>query len=136
MNEATRAALSGGGLIDITTTGRQTGEPRRIEIAFHSIRGRLFISGMPSPRKRSWISNLEADPRFTFHLKGAVRADLRARARLITDEAERRSILPAVARGWNRPLEPMVAQSPLVEVTIEESTPESEPGTEGSAEVA
>ena len=41
--------LDGRHPIDITTTGRRTGEARRIEIAIHNIDGRLYISGMPSP---------------------------------------------------------------------------------------
>jgi deazaflavin-dependent oxidoreductase (nitroreductase family) len=115
------AALSRGGTIDITTTGRQTGRPRRIEIVFHRIDGRIWISGIPSTRKRAWLANLEANPRFTFHLKGPVAvADLPARARVVDDPAERRAILERVARAWRRTdLDRMVEQSPLVEVTID-----------------
>jgi deazaflavin-dependent oxidoreductase (nitroreductase family) len=121
MNESVRHALERGGIIDITTTGRQSGQPRRIEIVFHVIDGRIYISGMPNPaRKRGWLANLEANPRFTFHLKSGVAADLPATARVITDEAERRAILPHVARVWDRTdIDAMVAHSPLVEVTIE-----------------
>jgi deazaflavin-dependent oxidoreductase (nitroreductase family) len=115
------AALSRGGTIDITTTGRQSGEPRRIEIVFHRIDGRIWISGVPSPRKRAWLANLEAQPRFTFHLKGPVAvADLPATARVVTDPDERRRILERVARAWRRTdVDRMVEQSPLVEVTID-----------------
>ncbi|MEO8744363.1 MAG: nitroreductase family deazaflavin-dependent oxidoreductase, partial [Candidatus Dormiibacterota bacterium] len=106
--------------IDITTTGRKTGEPRRIEIVFHNIGGRIFISGQPSPRKRKWLANLEAHPDFTFHLKGKVQADLQAKARVIDDVAERREILPDVARAWNRTdVDRMVRESPLIEVTLD-----------------
>ena len=121
MDETIRRALAKGEVIDITTTGRQSGQPRRIEIVFHVIDGRIYISGMPrAERKRSWLANLEADPRFTFHLKGAVTADLPATARVITDETERRAILAHVARAWSRTdVEEMVAHSPLIEVTIE-----------------
>ncbi len=119
MNEATKAALSRGGIIDITTTGRQTGQPRRIEIVFHVVDGRIFISGRPSHQKRAWIANLESDPRLTFHLKRGVHADLPATARVISDESERRGVLPAIARAWDAPLEPMVQHSPLIEVTID-----------------
>ena len=120
MNEAVRRALSRCRTIDITTTGRRTGSPRRIEMVFHNFDGRLFISGMPSLRKRSWLANLEADPHFTFHLKGAeAAADLPAVARVISDEAERRAILAMVAAAWRRnDIEGMVAHSPLIEVTI------------------
>lgn len=119
--EKVRSALSRGGTIDITTIGRKTGQARRIEIVFHNVGGRIFISGIPSKRRRSWLGNLEASPRFTFHLKGATSADLAATARLITDEAERRAVLPAIARAWRRnDLEVMVRYSPLIEVTLDD----------------
>ena len=112
-------ALRRGGLIDITTTGRQSGLARRLEIAYHVIDGRIFITGRPSRRKRGWIANLEADPHLTFHLKRGVQADLPATARVISDEPERRSILTVIARSWNTSPEPMVRFSPLIEVTID-----------------
>jgi deazaflavin-dependent oxidoreductase (nitroreductase family) len=120
MDDSTRSALSQGGVIDITTTGRRTGEPRRIEIVYHVIGGRIYISGRPNPdRQRSWLANLEESPNFTFHLKRGVVADLPAKARIITDEAERREILAHVARAWGRTdIESMVAASPLIEVEI------------------
>jgi len=121
MDDSIRRALAESGVIDITTTGRRSGEPRRIEIVYHAIDGRIYISGMPrADRKRSWLANLEADPHFTFHLKGAVSADLPATARVITDAKERRAVLAHVARAWRRTdLDEMVAHSPLVEVTID-----------------
>ena len=120
LDEKVKGALARGGVIDITTVGRQSGRPRRIEIVFHNIDGRIYISGIPSPNRRAWLANLEAQPDFTVHLKGAVRADLPAMARVIDDEAERRRVLPAVARNWKRnDLETMVRQSPLIEVTFD-----------------
>ena len=122
MDEAVKDALSKGGVIDITTTGRKSGEPRRIEIVFHSFDGRLYISGFPRPQKRNWLANLEANPRFTFHLKNEVKADLPAVARPINDEAERREVLPKVAQVWQRgDIEEMVRMSPLVEVSIQDA---------------
>ncbi len=120
--EAINAALTKGHLVDITTTGRRSGEKRRLEIAFHNIDGRIYISGMPSPRRRNWLSNLDADRHFTFHLKGQVKADLPATARIIEDVDERREILPAVARAWRRnDVDRMVEQSPLIEVLLDSS---------------
>jgi deazaflavin-dependent oxidoreductase (nitroreductase family) len=121
MDDAIRAQLSRGGTIDITTRGRQSGEPRRIEIVFHQIDGRIWISGIPSPQKRAWLANLEADPHLTVHLKGpGPTADLPATARVVTDEAERRRILARVAQAWRRTdLDRMVELSPLIEVTID-----------------
>jgi deazaflavin-dependent oxidoreductase (nitroreductase family) len=121
LDQSVRDALARDGVtqIDITTTGRKTGEPRRIEIVFHNIGGRLYISGMPG-FPRSYIANLTADPHFTFHLKGAVQADLAATARIITDKDERREVLKSVAQNWKRDdVDVMVEQSPLFEVTID-----------------
>jgi deazaflavin-dependent oxidoreductase (nitroreductase family) len=119
-NETISDALKRGHTIDITTTGRRTGRPRRLEIVFHNIDGRIYISGTPSRKRRSWIANLDVNPKFTFHLKGKVRADLPATARIIGEEAERREVLPHVARNWGRTdIEAMVHYSPLIEVTID-----------------
>ena len=47
--------------------------------------------------------------------------DLPATARVITDEAERRTLLTEVARNWKRDdLEEMVRYSPLIEVTFDD----------------
>jgi deazaflavin-dependent oxidoreductase (nitroreductase family) len=120
MDPIVRAALDRGGIIDITTTGRRSGEPRRIEIVFHNVGGRIVISGMPiRDRTRAWIRNLEADPDLTVHLKQGVSADLAGTARIVTDEPERRDLLVHVARNWKRTdVDAMVAWSPLIEVTI------------------
>lgn len=122
-DEAIRRVLRHGQTIDITTVGRRTGLPRRIEISLHSFGGRLFISGMPSQRTRSWLHNLRADPRLTVHLKQLIQADLPATAREITDDAERREVLAKVARVWRREPEPMVRFSPLIEVSVEGFSP-------------
>jgi deazaflavin-dependent oxidoreductase (nitroreductase family) len=125
MDDNIRSALARNGVIDITTTGRRTGLPRRIEIAFHVIDGRIYISGQPrADRKRAWLYNLEADPRVTVHVKRGAQADLPATARVITDETERRAIIAQVAQNWRRTdVDFMVAHSPLIEVTIEGLNP-------------
>lgn len=119
---AVAEALRAGGIIDITTTGRKSGEPRRIEIVFFHLDGRTWITGMPGPR--AWIANLEADPRLVFHLKRGPIADLPATARIVTDEATRRPIMERVTQAWNRQaqLEAFVASSPLIEITFDDPT--------------
>jgi deazaflavin-dependent oxidoreductase (nitroreductase family) len=113
-------ALSNVTVVDITTKGRKSGEPRRLEIVSHPIGGKLYISGMPNENRRSWLANLDADPHFTLHVKRGVTADLPATARIITDEKERRDVLAHVARTWKRKdLDVMVKQSPLIEVNID-----------------
>ena len=121
---AIRSALKRGHTIDITTTGNKSGEPRRIEMVFHSFGGHVYISGMPNPdRTRAWLQNLRANPNFTFHLKQLVKADLPATAREITADPERLAVLEKVARSWRRDVGPMREFSPLVEVTIEGFAP-------------
>lgn len=124
MTDNTRidTALRRGGIIDITTTGRTSGAPRRIEIVFFHVDGRVYITGLPG--KRAWMANLNADPRLTFHLKRGVVADLPATARQVTDEQERRAVLQVALRSWRREhqLEAFVERSPLVEVIFDDET--------------
>jgi deazaflavin-dependent oxidoreductase (nitroreductase family) len=120
--ERVAAALRAGGLIDITTTGRRSGEPRRIEIVFFNFEGRLYVSGLPG--RRAWVANLAADPRLTVHLKRGLQADVPATARIITDEAERRPIIERVCQAWNRTpqVETFVARAPLMEVVPDDGS--------------
>ena len=125
MDDSIRKALSRPlTVVDITTTGRKSGQARRLEIVLHNIDGRLYISGQPARRRRSWLANLEGNPSFTLHLKRGARADLPATAREITDLTERRQVLEEVARHWKRSdVDTMVKYSPLIEVTIDGSSP-------------
>jgi hypothetical protein len=54
-DDATRAALNQSQVIDLTTTGRRTGQPRRIEIFLHHDDGRLYITGMPRAAS-AWVT--------------------------------------------------------------------------------
>ena len=120
MDERVSRALSRGHTIDITTIGRQSGERRRIELVFHNIDGRVILSGLPG--RRDWYANLVANPRLTFHLKGAVKADLPATARPIVEATERKAVMQRVAQNWGRTdIEVMLERSPLVEVTFHEA---------------
>jgi deazaflavin-dependent oxidoreductase (nitroreductase family) len=117
---AIAAALRRGGIIDITTTGRRSGRPRRIEIVFFNVGDRVYITGLPGTR--AWMANVRADPRLTLHLKRDVVADLPGVARVITDEAERRPVMEHVTEAWGRQsqLEAFVAGSPLIEVILDD----------------
>jgi deazaflavin-dependent oxidoreductase (nitroreductase family) len=118
MDGSLTEALHRSQVVDLTTTGRRTGEPRRVEIFLHELDGRLFISGMPAPHKRAWLLNVEADPHVTLHLKRDVVADVPAIARVIEDPAERRPLIEAAARRWGRrDVALMMVQSPLMELT-------------------
>jgi deazaflavin-dependent oxidoreductase (nitroreductase family) len=113
--------------IDITTTGRQSGQPRRVEVWFHRVDGHWYLSGMPVPR--SWYANLRANPRLTVHLKHGVRADLSATAVLADDETRLR-VIPAIVglqeqsglsiRVARQSLDDWLARSPLVEIVFDD----------------
>ncbi|HEX5415281.1 MAG TPA: nitroreductase/quinone reductase family protein [Chloroflexota bacterium] len=119
MDERIRQALAQEKTIDITTIGRRSGEPRRLEIWFHNLAGKIYITGTPG--KRDWYANLVANPEFTFHLKGQVAADLPARATPITGPAERRAVLGQILAKREKPaeLEKWLKESPLVEVSLQ-----------------
>ena len=100
MDDGVRAALFRSQIIDLTTSGRRTGQRRRIEIFLHEKDGILFISGMPrANRTRDWIYNIAADPRVVVHLKQSVVADIPATARVVTDPDERQPLIDAAARA-------------------------------------
>ena len=117
VDDRVRRALEKGHRIDITTTGRKSSAPRRIELVFHNIDGHIYISGRPG-WPRGWIANLRADPRMTFHLKHGLVADLPATGRVILDRDERERIIARIAPGWGYDPAIMVASSPLIEVTF------------------
>jgi deazaflavin-dependent oxidoreductase (nitroreductase family) len=119
MDEAVKQALERDRTIDITTRGRTTGQPRRTEIWFHNLDGRLYITGTPG--RRDWYANLLANPEFIFHLKQRVQVDLSARATPILDKAQRQDILAGIIQrlGGNRDLNAWVEGSPLVEVELQ-----------------
>ena len=119
MDAEIERALKTDRLIDITTVGRKTGNPTKIEIAFHNFDGVLYITGTPG--RRDWYANLVANPQFTFHLKQSTQADIPAKAIPITDAATRRDVLSKVVVKWNKQaeLEAYLEGSPLVEVQLE-----------------
>ena len=117
MDDATRKALARDRVVDITTIGRKSGQPRRIEIWYHRVGGRYYLSGLPG--RRDWYANVLENPRFTFHLKQSSLASLAAVATPITDPAERRRIFAEIVSN-PRHYEKWVEGSPLVEVTFPE----------------
>lgn len=115
MNNDIANALATERTIDITTTGRRSGKPRRLEMWFHNVDDRIYITGMPG--SRGWYANLLADPKMTFHLKQSVTADLNATARPIKGDEKRRVLTPILERlGHTDKIEAWMDRSPLIEV--------------------
>ena len=136
MNDEIRIALKNDQTIDIITTGAKSGLPRRIEIWFTNVSGRIIICGTPGaegkkgPRtRRDWLANLKANPDFLFCLKESLTAELPARAVLIVDPDDRRQLMSAPETKWYRDqvdsIEDLVAGSPIVEVFFKDFTYEA-----------
>ena len=115
--------------IDITTIGRRSGAPRRIEIVFYRLGDDIYLSGIPAPTTRHWLANLTDHPQFTVHLKHGVVADLPATATVIVDPTQRRRVLTLLVDEFNRRNSPdsgwpeavldhWVAHSPLAKITL------------------
>ena len=133
MNEEIRNALNKDRTIDIITTGAKSGRPRKIEIWFTNVGGRIIICGTPEakgnkgPRSpRDWLANLKANPDFTFCLKESLHVVLPARAVIVLDPEDRRHLMSAPETKWYRDqvdsIEDLVAGSPMVEVFFQDFT--------------
>ena len=110
--------------IDITTTGRRSGQLRRIEIWMLDVDGRFFITGTPG--RRDWLANLTDHPDFVVHLKRRAHVDLPARAEVVSDAATRRRVIDHLSAEWYRgqvPVDELMARSPMVEVTFPAAAP-------------
>lgn len=112
-------AATGPVTIDITTIGRTSGVPRRIEIWLVNVNGRVIICGTPDPR--DWMANVRADPSVTLHFKERARFDVEATATVVTDLVERREVWEHSATRWYRgeaPLDDLIDTAPIIELHI------------------
>lgn len=104
--------------IHITTTGRQSGRPRRIEIWWFRVDERFVITGTPG--RRDWLANLKADPAMTVHVDGL---DIPARATLVDDPAFRERVFSSPNTRWYKTqaeLDHLVRSAPMVEVLLDD----------------
>ena len=103
--------------IEMTTTGRSTGEPRRIEIWWFRVDGRFVVTGTPG--RRDWLANVMADPRIVIHVDGT---DIPALAHPVSDEGFRRSVFTQPGTSWYRTqadLARLVETAPMIEIRFE-----------------
>ena len=110
-------ALSAHKTIDLTTTGRRSGLPRRIEIWWFHVEGRFIISGTPG--RRDWLANIHANPAVVIHVNGE---DIDARAVPVDDPDFRRHFFTRPATLWystQSELERLVQTAPMVEIVFE-----------------
>ena len=104
--------------IDLTTFGRRTGLPRRIEIWWFRVDGRFIITGTPG--RRDWLANVNARPEVVIHVDGL---DLPATVRIVGDREFRRRVFTHPGVTWYRTqaeLDDLVNTAPMVEVLFGE----------------
>lgn len=102
--------------IDLTTYGRRSGKPRRIEIWWFYVEDRFIVTGTPG--KRDWYANVLSDPRVVVHTQ---RGDFAAEATVITDSAFRSSVFQHPNVGWYKTqsdLDALVATAPMIEISF------------------
>ena len=101
MRRELKEALDRGGIADITTIGRKSGLPRRIEIYFHQFDGEYYLTGRPGAR-RDWEANIRANPDFTLHLKRGLVEDVPVVGEPEPDpEVRGKILLRALVENWD-----------------------------------
>lgn len=121
-NESWPAALAGEAFAYLTTTGRRTGEPHRIEIWFAVEGERLYL--MSGGRDRSdWVRNIQADPRIEIEVGSQMRTGV---ARILDPDTPgdrlARELLVAKYATPGDPLDDWKVRSLPVEVTFPDVT--------------
>ena len=102
--------------INLTTFGRRSGSPSRIEIWWFRVGGRFIITGTPGPR--DWYANVLADPRIVVHVDGW---DIAARAEPVTDAERRREVFTHPDVAWyatQARFDELVAAAPMIEIEL------------------
>lgn len=104
--------------IDMTTYGRKTGMPRRIEIWWFHVGGRFVITGTPG--RRDWLANVRSEPRVIIHVDDH---DIHARVEEISDLELRRRVFNHGQTRWystQAELDRLIASAPMIEVKLPE----------------
>ena len=102
--------------IDITTFGRRSGLPRRIEIWWFRVDGKFIITGTPG--KRDWIANVMHDPRIVVHANGH---DIETTVTPVLDLEFRRHFFTRPESSWyatQEELDRLVRTAPMIEVHL------------------
>ena len=125
LTQAERDALGQPNPVDITTTGRRSRQPRRIEIWAHLIEDRIFITS--SPGRRNWYANMLAQPDIVLHVKHGTRSDIPVTARPIVDPDERHATFDRIQNlsvyrsRMTLPVAQRIEGSCLVEITLRDA---------------
>ena len=115
-------ASAGEAFCYLTTTGRVTGRPHRIEIWF-AVRGGVAYLLSGGGASSDWVRNLVVHPEVTLELRGETAP---ARARLVGDpeeDAMARRLLAAKYQGWREGARLSTWATTALPVAIELSPP-------------
>ncbi|MDH3194440.1 MAG: nitroreductase family deazaflavin-dependent oxidoreductase [Acidimicrobiia bacterium] len=102
--------------IDLTTTGRRSGLPRRIEIWWFRVDEHFYITGTGG--RRDWLANLRSDPNGIVHVAGH---DILITAIEVDDHAERRRVLSDPQLSWyssQEQLDQLVERAPMIRLVF------------------
>jgi deazaflavin-dependent oxidoreductase (nitroreductase family) len=92
------------GTCDVSTTGRRSGQARRVELWYVVVDGDVVLTGTPGARH--WLANVREHPRAVLHLRHPDR-DVPVTATEVTDGTRRRRI---AEEAWR--LQPWYADQP------------------------
>ena len=115
MRDRLAAALAYSETVDITTIGRRSGAPRRIEIWMFAFEETFVVTGTPG--RRDWYANILSDPRVTIHVKYPESFDVHTEASVVEDLGFRRRFFAAREPAWYRSqveLDRLVAKAPMI----------------------
>jgi deazaflavin-dependent oxidoreductase (nitroreductase family) len=102
--------------IDLTTIGRRSGKPSRIEIWWFHVNGRFIITGTPG--RRDWYANVLANPGVIVHVAGR---DLAATAHPVGDPVLRAEVFDAPRTRWyssQTQRQRLIDEAPMIEVRL------------------
>jgi deazaflavin-dependent oxidoreductase (nitroreductase family) len=102
--------------IELTTYGRKSGLPRRIEIWWFRVNGRFIITGTPG--RRDWLANVRANPSVIVHVDGR---DIDATVSMIEDPERRLEVFTEPNTRWystQAELDRLLDEAPMVEVHL------------------
>jgi hypothetical protein len=121
IDPATAVKLAATRTIELTTIGRRSGVPARIEIWWYHIDGRFIITGTPGPR--DWYANVLDQPAVTIH---SPLGDMAGRATPVVDRSLRQRVLSHGDLSWYQSqaeLEALIATAPMIEITFDDDGP-------------
>lgn len=114
--EPTIEQLSSQLTIDLTTIGRKSGKPSRIEIWWFHVNGRFIITGTPG--RRDWYANVLANPDVIVHVADR---DLPATAHPIPDPVLRAEVFDAPRTRWyssQTQRQHLIDKAPMIEIVF------------------